>query len=245
MSGLPWASRNGPAPRATSALANVSSRNHYRSQLMPAAVADVGVLRRNDVPTAVDLAQHASADALAVLLAQCIVHHLALDPEPRVQDCDVGRDECHLDLGRAPRARPVRAVRAVQALHQVAESLTARGPGAVDGDELCVVDKRRGDGIGIRPSLSLTQAVDFNIRERNLRERNLKYTRKPLGLINVGMHCLFGGRPLMAGSIESVLVSLTQTQGIWNATHGEIASWFEEQGTASLDKASRFPMRRS
>src|SRR3954453_17681447 len=60
---------------------------------MPAALADIGVLRRDDVPAAVDLAQHASADALAVLLARCILHHLALDPEPRVQDCDVGGDE--------------------------------------------------------------------------------------------------------------------------------------------------------
>ena len=126
----------------------------YRSRLMPAAVPDIGVLRRDDVPSAVDLAQHASADALAVLLAQCIVHHLALDPEPRVQDCDVGGDERHFDLGRATRARPVRAVRAVQALHQVAEALATRGPGAVDGDELCVVGERRGDGA------SFNQAVD-------------------------------------------------------------------------------------
>ena len=121
---------------------------------MPAAVPDIGLLRREDVPSAVDLAQHASADALAVLLAQCIVHHLALDSEPRVQDCDVGGDERHFDLGRATRARPVRAVRAVQALHQVAEALATRGPGAVDGDELCVVGERRGDGA------SFNQAVD-------------------------------------------------------------------------------------
>jgi hypothetical protein len=100
---------------------------------MPAAVPDIGVLRRHDVPAAVDLAPHASADALAVLLAQCIVHHLALDPEPRSQDCDVGGDERHFDLGRASRAGPIRAVRAV---HQVAEALATRGPGAVDGDDV-------------------------------------------------------------------------------------------------------------
>jgi hypothetical protein len=34
-------------------------------------VADIGVLRRDDVPAAVDLAQHASAAGLALLLAQC------------------------------------------------------------------------------------------------------------------------------------------------------------------------------
>src|SRR4029078_4138382 len=103
---------------------------------MPAAVADIGVLRRDDVPSAVDLAQHAGADALAVLLAQRIVHHLALDPEPRVQDGDVGGEERHLDLRRAPRGGAERAVRTMQALHQVAEALATGGPGAVDGDEL-------------------------------------------------------------------------------------------------------------
>ena len=38
---------------------------------------------------------------------------------------------------------------AVQALHQVAEAFAARGPGAVDGDELGVVDQRLGHGLGI------------------------------------------------------------------------------------------------
>jgi hypothetical protein len=37
----------------------------------------------------------------------------------------------------------------VQSLHQVAEALPARGPGAVDGDELGVVGERGGDGVGL------------------------------------------------------------------------------------------------
>src|SRR5690242_11922441 len=106
---------------------------------MPSAGAHVGVLRRDDAPAVVDLAHHAGADALAILLAERVVLYLALDPEPGVQDRDVGRKEAHLHLGRAPGARPERAGRAVQALHQIAEAVAARGPGAVDGDELGVV----------------------------------------------------------------------------------------------------------
>ena len=73
-------------------------------------------------------------------------------------------------------------------------------------------------------------------------ESVIKYTceNEPLGLINVGMHCHFGGRPLMGGSIEKVLGCLAKTQGIWNATHGEIVTWFENQNVDALDKASLF-----
>jgi hypothetical protein len=108
-----------------------------------------------------------SGSAEAIEAVARIVHHLALDPEPRVQDCDVGGDERHFDLGRATRARPIRAIRAVQALHQVAEALATRGPGAVDGDELCVVGERRGDGIGIVSIPSHVELV-FNLADRVL-----------------------------------------------------------------------------
>ena len=54
-----------------------------------------------------------------------------------------------MHLRRPARARPVRATGAVQPLHQVAEAGAARGPGAVDGDELGVVDEWLGERVGV------------------------------------------------------------------------------------------------
>jgi hypothetical protein len=53
----------------------------------------------------------------------------------------------------------VRASGAVQALHQVAEAGAARGPGAVDGDELGIVDKRLAQGVGVVGVPSRIEAV--------------------------------------------------------------------------------------
>jgi allantoinase len=63
---------------------------------------------------------------------------------------------------------------------------------------------------------------------------------EPLGLINVGMHCHFGGRPLMGESIEKVLRCLKNTSGLWNTTHSEVAEWFESQKVDSIDNAALF-----
>src|ERR1700694_5022753 len=98
---------------------------------MPAALADIGVLRRDDPPAPVDPAQHARADALAIRLAVLVMHDLAGDPKARMHDCDVGCEKMNVHLRRPPRACPEWAVGAVQALHQVAEAVARRGPGAV------------------------------------------------------------------------------------------------------------------
>ena len=73
----------------------------------------------------------------------------------------------------------------------------------------------------------------------------IKYTceHEPLGLINIGMHCHFGGRPLMGGSIDKVLGYLAKTPGIWNTTHAAVATWFEQQKVDVLDKAELFAVR--
>ena len=57
---------------------------------------------------------------------------------------------------------------AVQALHQVAEAWPARGPGAVDGDELGVVDERLGEAVGIVGVPGRVEAV-FELRGWRLR----------------------------------------------------------------------------
>ena len=71
---------------------------------MPPARADVGVLRRDDPPPAVDLVHHARAHALARRLAERIVQDFAFDPEARMQDRDIGREKSHVHLRRPARA---------------------------------------------------------------------------------------------------------------------------------------------
>ena len=126
---------------------------------MPPAGADVGVLRRNDPPAAADLVQHAQAHALARRLAERVVQDFSFDPEARMQDRDIGREKAYVHLRRPARARPVRASGAVQALHQVAETCAAHGPGAIHGDELGIVDERLGHAVGIVGVPSRVEAV--------------------------------------------------------------------------------------
>ena len=47
----------------------------------------------------------------------------------------------------------------MQALHQVSEGCAARGPGAVDGDELGIVDERLGQAVGVVGVPSRVEAV--------------------------------------------------------------------------------------
>jgi peptidoglycan/xylan/chitin deacetylase (PgdA/CDA1 family) len=64
-------------------------------------------------------------------------------------------------------------------------------------------------------------------------------THEPLGLVHVGMHCHFGGRPLMAAAIDEVLTRL-KFPDIWLATHNDVAAWFEAQKIDRIDCAALF-----
>lgn len=62
----------------------------------------------------------------------------------------------------------------------------------------------------------------------------------PLGLVNVGMHCHFGGRPLMAPAIEQVISRLTDSDDFWIARHSEVADWFLAHDVDRLDCGELF-----
>jgi allantoinase len=83
--------------------------------------------------------------------------------------------------------------------------------------------------------------LDYSETYENL----ISYTteKEPLGLINVGMHCHFGGRPLMGASVDRVFGYIAKTPGLWKATHGEIADWFAMQNIDVIDKAKVFCLR--
>jgi hypothetical protein len=52
---------------------------------------------------------------------------------------------------------------------------------------------------------------------------------EPMGLIHIGFHCHFGGRPMMAAMLHKLLRYLQGFSGVWFATHSEIAQWYDEQ----------------
>ena len=72
---------------------------------MPPAVADVGVLRRDDAPAAIHLAHDAGADAFARRHAVLVVQHFAVDPEAGMQDRDIGVE--NHTIARPPQSQTV------------------------------------------------------------------------------------------------------------------------------------------
>ncbi len=73
----------------------------------------------------------------------------------------------------------------------------------------------------------------------------LEYTRahEPLGLVNIGMHCHFGGRPLMGASIEKVFRSVASASDVWKTTHDGVATWFADRGVKRLNASAMFGAR--
>ena len=116
------------------------------------------ILRTTRVPTL-------SRDGLAVF----VVQHFAVDPEPRMQDGDVGCEKRHRHFRRPARAGAERAARAVQPRHQIAKAVARRGPGAVDGDELRIVGKRLRHAFGIVPVPRRVELV-FKLADRSSSE---------------------------------------------------------------------------
>lgn len=51
------------------------------------------------------------------------------------------------------------------------------------------------------------------------------YANEPNSLLNVTVHCHFGGRPLMAAQVDRILKYLRGFPGVWFARHDELAQW--------------------
>lgn len=65
------------------------------------------------------------------------------------------------------------------------------------------------------------------------------YSQERLGLINIGIHGHFGGRPLMSAMFLKVLGHLSGFSDVWLATHGEIVDWFSALGVDEIPAAQR------
>jgi len=66
------------------------------------------------------------------------------------------------------------------------------------------------------------------------------YANEPLGLIHIGFHSHFGGRPLMAAMLLKVLEYFAGFKEVWFAHHGDIVRWMVDRKIDDLSYAGRF-----
>jgi allantoinase len=63
---------------------------------------------------------------------------------------------------------------------------------------------------------------------------------EPMGLIHVGFHSHFGGRPLMTAMFDKLLKLFSTHSDVWFPGHNKIAQWVLEQEDDQLTYAKRF-----
>jgi peptidoglycan/xylan/chitin deacetylase (PgdA/CDA1 family) len=66
------------------------------------------------------------------------------------------------------------------------------------------------------------------------------YAVEPGGLINVGIHSHFGGRPAMTAVFRQLLEHLRGQKGVWFAHHQQVAKWIVEQKFEDTSYPVRF-----
>ena len=65
------------------------------------------------------------------------------------------------------------------------------------------------------------------------------YANEPNSLLNVTVHCHFGGRPLMAAQVDRILKYLRGFPGVWFARHDELAQWVKDNNIAEWTNQER------
>lgn len=66
------------------------------------------------------------------------------------------------------------------------------------------------------------------------------YRHEPGGMINLTLHCQFGGRPLTAAAFDRILDYMQQAPDVWFPRHDEMATWFRGLGVDDVPYARRF-----
>src|SRR5262249_60158679 len=82
---------------------------------------------------------------------------VAVNVEARMHDGDIRPEKAHMHLRRLAGARSKWSLGAVQAVHQVPEALASRGPCAVDGHELSIVDEGLDHAVRVVPAPGLVE----------------------------------------------------------------------------------------
>jgi len=68
------------------------------------------------------------------------------------------------------------------------------------------------------------------------------YKDEPSSLINLTLHCQFGGRPLIASAFDRILSYFRNFPDIWYPRHDELATWFKNLGVTEVPFSRRFPV---
>jgi peptidoglycan/xylan/chitin deacetylase (PgdA/CDA1 family) len=66
------------------------------------------------------------------------------------------------------------------------------------------------------------------------------HKEEPMGMMHIGIHSHFGGRPLVAAVFHEILQYLRGFDDVWFPTCGELADWARNQDPAALSYKARF-----
>jgi peptidoglycan/xylan/chitin deacetylase (PgdA/CDA1 family) len=66
------------------------------------------------------------------------------------------------------------------------------------------------------------------------------YANEPTSLLNITVHCHFGGRPLMAAQIAEILKYIRGFPGVWFVRHDELAQWVVDNNIREWTNEERF-----
>ncbi len=66
------------------------------------------------------------------------------------------------------------------------------------------------------------------------------YANEPTSLLNITVHCHFGGRPLMAAQVDRILKYLRGFPDVWFVRHDELAQWVLDEKLTEWSNQQRF-----
>jgi len=66
------------------------------------------------------------------------------------------------------------------------------------------------------------------------------YSHEPMSVLNIILHCQWGGRPLIFAQFRKLLEYISQFEDVWFTTPAEIADWFIGQGLDGISYRSRY-----
>jgi peptidoglycan/xylan/chitin deacetylase (PgdA/CDA1 family) len=66
------------------------------------------------------------------------------------------------------------------------------------------------------------------------------YQYEPMSVLNIVLHCQWGGRPPVLAMFRKVMDYIKQQPDVWFTTQGEIARWFAQQDVTELSYRDRY-----
>jgi hypothetical protein len=104
---------------------------------------------------------------------------------------------------------------------------------------------------GLIAAVPTSDFADLRVLQANVRDFFDAYKamiehlerQDEIGMVSIVIHCLFGGRPLIAGVLEDLLVYFKSNPNIWITRHDELAQWAFENTISLRDVTTRFKRR--